>query len=372
LVADFHKLIWDRRNEVQIQQSKANFTTAKRCLSVYEQFDVKEAGGDINIIKDIGLIKGGNDCGGKFLLVTLNIPGRSATKEVFFLKMFDMEVVPDIRGSATSLECMMTSFFAIRASPLLAVRVVGFAIEKPMKLDSQSHISGIILENMAFGSIDTLLEKVFCPSEGATNTEISQTVSCLMNLSVRKYIALRIATILVELYRLNVAYNDMKPGQFVVDEEGNIKLIDFSVNCAPYHITMDEHLCHQCNFATSKPFSAPEPVNNAHTYHRDVFAAGLTIHTILTVGNEVEFIRALQPELTPDGIVNNMECTDGQPELLLDQRILELLKRCCSSDSTNRPDPNYILETLTCMFGDTVAHPSELAKLCRKLQLHIV
>ena len=181
---------------------------------------------------------------------------------------------------------------------------------------------------------------------------------------VRDY-ALQLANILVYISKQNppVIHRDIKPANIILDDEGQVKLVDFGIAKA----TTGTGQTGGMSIPLGTPgFSPPEQYSGQVEPRTDVYALGATLHYLLTgrdPRNEPPFqfppARTLAAGVSPEmeGVLTEMLQLDAA----LRPTPVELRARL---ESLVAPQPTAQPQPFTLRSGDVVTSLSELAAAC--------
>lgn len=157
-----------------------------------------------------------------------------------------------------------------------------------------------------------------------------------------KHIFKQMCSAVLELHRFGIIHKDIKPGNFLIDQNGNVKLIDLGISI--------DVVKQDPNFekAYTKEFASPEQIrgNEVLDIRSDIYSLGKTFYFLLTQGKLPE----------PDTILINKRNIENEVTEFRDPRhfnpeipfrFIEVIKKCLHEDRRKRyQSVKLILEDL--------------------------
>jgi hypothetical protein len=170
-------VLYERRGELQMEQSESNMRAAENMLMSVERIDVSQ----LIVLKRFGGTDQNDER--RFELVTRRNGPASVQ---YFFKHFPSQLESDLRrGCLKHQECLLTRFWSERSSHL-SVRMIGIAVDA---VQSETVPVGMILEHLEFGSVDVFIENLLVQHPRSS-----------FPVPIRNLIATRIALMLLEPY----------------------------------------------------------------------------------------------------------------------------------------------------------------------------
>lgn len=157
-----------------------------------------------------------------------------------------------------------------------------------------------------------------------------------------KHIFKQMCSAVLELHRFGIIHKDIKPSNFLIDQNGQVKLIDLGISI--------DVVKQDPNFekAYTKEFASPEQIrgNEILDIRSDIYSLGKTFYFLLTQGKHPE----------PDTILINKRDIENEVTEFIDPRhfnpdipfrFVEVIKKCLHEDRRKRyQSVKLILEDL--------------------------